>query len=238
MDLKERLEKIQQRNLRVKHKKYATWPIEKKIEVVTQWLVLGNLRQVSAVSGVSYDLVRQWRGEAWWAELEAEIRQSQSIEMDTKLSKIVEKSLEATLDRVENGDFIYDQKSGQIRRKPASLRDVHSVAKDLLDRREILRKGVQDRNEGPKVSIEEHLKMLATQMSQWFEPKKQPRVIDAEDVTPKGEEDAISEEWEEGLQEGASLGTQEEAESCEGSSGAECSSERNDGQGGGSEGRR
>lgn len=200
MDIKERLEKISQRNLQKKHKRNTNWPIEKKVEVVTQWLVLGNLKQVAAISGVSYDLVRQWRTQTWWPELEAEIRQSQNIEMDTKLSKIVEKSLEATLDRVENGDFIYDQKSGEIRRKPAALRDVHRVAVDLLDRREVLRKGAEDRNEGTKVSMEEQLKVIATQFAQWFEPKKQP-------LPMLGEvEDAIPKEREEGLQEGAGVG--------------------------------
>lgn len=238
MDLKERLDKITQRNLKVKHKRNASWPLEKKIEVVTQYLVLGNLRQVSAVSGVSYDLVRQWKTQAWWPEIEAEIRNSQNIEMDTKLSKIVEKSLETVQDRVENGDFIYDQKSGQVRRKPVALRDVHRVAVDLMDRREVLRKGATDRNEGSKVSVEEHLKMLATQMSQWFEPKKKPMVIDAEDVTPKGEEDAISEEWEEGLQEGAGVGETSATGEGEGAWGEECGEEDDGGQRFSPEGRR
>jgi hypothetical protein len=210
MDIQERLKKITKRNRNINHKEKGHWPIEKKIEVVTQWLVLGNLRQTAALSGVSYNLVRKWRGEQWWLELESEIRQTQNIQMDTKLSTIVEKSLEATLDRVENGDFIYDQKSGEIRRKPAALRDVHRVAVDLLDRREVLRKGADDRNEGTQVSVQEHLKMLATQMSQWFEPKKQP-------LPMLGEvEDAIYEEREEGLQAGASVGTQEEAGEGEG----------------------
>lgn len=210
-DLKERLEKITQRNLKIKHKKNHSWPLEKKIEVVSNWLVLGSLKQASAVCGVNYDLVRQWKGQPWWLELEHEIRQSQNLQTDTKLTKIIEKSLEATLDRVENGDFIYDQKSGEIRRKPANLRDVQRVAVDLIDRREVLRKATEDRNEGPKVSVEEHLKMLANQMAQWFEPKKQTPITILEEV-----EDAVYEEREAGLQTGTSVGTQEEAGEGEG----------------------
>lgn len=183
MDIHERLAAITKRNKKKTHKKYQVWPIEKKVEVVTQWLVLGNLKQTAAISGVSYDLVREWKTQPWWGEFEAEIRQSQNIQTDTKLSKIVEKSLEATLDRVENGDFIYDQKSGQIRRKPAALKDVHRVAVDMIDRRERLREGADNRNEGPKISVEEHLKMLANQMAQWFEPKKKPIILEeAEDA--------------------------------------------------------
>jgi hypothetical protein len=204
MDIQKRLDNISARNLKKKHKKHSNYPIEKKIEVITQWLVLGNLKQVSALTGVSYDLIRHWRGEQWWPELEAEIRQAQNIEMDTKLSKIVEKSLAAVDDRVENGDFIYDQKSGKVVRKPVALRDVHRVAVDLIDRQEVLRKGQKDRGEVSKVSVDEHLKMLANQMAQWFEPKKAPVVL--EEV-----EDAIYEEREAGLQTGTRMGTQEEA---------------------------
>lgn len=229
MDIHERLAAITKRNRKKTHKKYQVWPIEKKIEVVTQWLVLGNLKQTAAISGVGYEVVREWKTQPWWGEFEAEIRQSQNIQTDTKLSKIVEKSLEATLDRVENGDFIYDQKSGQIRRKPAALKDVHRVAVDMIDRRERLREGADNRNEGPKVSVEEHLKMLANQMAQWFEPKKQPVIIE-EDI-----EDAIPKEREEGLQEGTSMGTCEEAGEGEGEGSEELGPEDGSGSGTGPE---
>lgn len=205
MDVKERLEKIKQRNLKVKHRKFATWPFEKKIEVVSQYLLLGNMKQVAACTGVSHDLIRQWKGQPWWSELEAEIRTSQNIEMDTKLSKIVDKALDAALDRVENGDFIYDQKSGQIRRKPAALRDVHRVAVDMLGKRELLRDGAKDRNETTKISTEEQLKLLAQEFAKWV-GKDKPPVIDLVEV-----EDAVYEERKEGLQEGTGVGTHEEA---------------------------
>jgi hypothetical protein len=180
MDFKERLEKVTQRNLKVKHVKNYNWPMEKKIEVVSQFLVLGNMKLVSAMTGVSHDLIRQWKMKPWWKELEAEIRQTQNIEMDTKLSKIVDKSLDAVLDRVENGDFIYDQKSGEIRRRPAALRDIHRVSVDMIDRRELLRGNSVNRNEQTQVSVAEQLKLLAQEFAKW-QPKPK-ETIDVEMV--------------------------------------------------------
>lgn len=222
MDFKERLEKISQKNRKVKHTKNQIWPIEKRIEVVGQFLILGNMRLVSATTGVAYDLVRKWKGQPWWPELVAEIRATQNIEMDTKLSKIVEKSLEATLDRVEHGDFIYDQKSGEVRRKPAALRDIHRVSVDLLGKREQLREGAETRREDAQVTIKEHLKLLADEMAKWFEPKKKQEVIELEEI-----EDAIYEERETRLQTGTPVGTQEEAGESQGTSGTERSPEGN-----------
>jgi transposase-like protein len=188
---KERLEKIKMRNLTVPHRKHTNWPIEKKIEVVSQYLVLGNMKMVAAVTGVKHDLIRQWKGQPWWKELEAEIRQTQNIEMDTKLSKIVDKSLDAVLDRVENGDFFYDQKAGQIKRKPVNLRDLSRVSVDTLSKRELLRKGSEDRNEGTQISVAEQLKMLATEFSKW---QKQQAIdtpmVEVVDVEPKEPTDA------------------------------------------------
>jgi transposase-like protein len=236
VDLKQRLALITKRNKKAKpHEPQKKWSMEKKIEVVGQYLVIGNMRQVAAITGVPWHTVRKWKTEPQWLEIEAELRTTQNIEMDTKLSKIVEKSLDATLDRVENGDFIYDQKSGELRRKPAALRDVHRVAVDTLTKRELLRGNATERKETSQISIQEQLKMLAMEMAKWSEkPKKE--VIELEEVedveyrdTPtdsssdeeEGTNRAIYEERQTGLQEGASVGTHEETESSSRASGQE-----------------
>lgn len=178
-DFKERLKKITARNLKVKHVRNKSWPIEKKIEVVSQFLVLGNMKLVAATTGVSHDLIRQWKTQPWWADLEAEIRQTQNIEMDTKLSRIVDKSLDAVLDRVENGDFFFDQKDQQVKRKPVALRDVARVSVDILSKRELLRGNATERKETTQIAVGEQLKMLAAEFAKWQQPK-QVEVIDVE----------------------------------------------------------
>jgi len=197
MNFNDRLKKISENNKLVKHKDGQVWPIEKRLEVVHQFLILGNLKLVAAVTGVDYQLVRKWKTQAWWPELIAEVRATQNIEMDTKLSDIVEKTLHAVHDRVVNGDYFYNQKTGAIERRPAPLRDIHRVAVDLLSKREMLR----DKDKGTvesSMSIDEHLKMLASNMAQWFEKEsKRPPTITLEEV-----EDAVYEERETGLQDG------------------------------------
>jgi hypothetical protein len=184
------------------------------------------MKMVSAVTGVDHQLIRQWKGQPWWRELEAEIRQTQNIEMDTKLSKIVDKSLDAVLDRVENGDFIYDQKSGQIKRRPAALRDIHRVSVDMLDKRELLRGGASERKENTQISVVEQLKILAAEFAKWQTKPKETIDVEAVEVIETSGEviDAVHEERETGLQDGErevqlSPGSGEEED------GAECSPE-------------
>lgn len=197
-EFKDRLKKITLRNKNAVHRPYTTWPIEKRVEVVSQFLVLGNLKMVSAITGVSYELVREWKTQPWWKELESEIRQTQNIEMDTKLSKIVDKSLDAVLDRVENGEFFYDQKAGKIKRKPASLRDVARVSVDMISKRELIRHGVEDRKETTQIAVAEQLKLLASEFSRWNNKLKSPIDVEVTDVTIK--EDNVSDKSDLGVQ--------------------------------------
>ena len=48
-------------------------------------------------------------------------------ELDAKTSKIVDKALDQIMDRLENGDHIYDQKTGRIRRAPVKLRELNAT---------------------------------------------------------------------------------------------------------------
>lgn len=192
----ERLLQISERNQQKPVRDGRGYTIEKKLEVVGQWLLLGNMKLVAGMTGVDYDLIRKWKGQPWWPEMVKELRATQNIEMDTKLSDVIQKSLDATYDRIVNGDFIYDQKTGKILRKPVNMRDAARVASDLLSRRELLRDKFEAKGEDKALSVEEHLKMLANNMSKWFESKNQP-IIELEEV-----EDAVYAERETGLQEG------------------------------------
>lgn len=199
-DFKSRLAKITARNKKIGHKPNTTWPQAKRLEVVSQFLILGNMRMVSAITGVSYDLVREWKQQPWWKEMEAEIRTTQNIEMDTKLSKIVDKSLDATLDRIENGEHYIDNKTGDLKRRPVALRDVARVSVDMLSKRELIRGNATERKESTQMPIADQLALLAKEFAKW--QQKPQDVIDVEMVEVI--EDAVYDEREEGLQEGSS----------------------------------
>ena len=183
-EFKQRLEKITLKNLKKTHDRNKHWPIEKKIEAVSQWLVLGNLRMVAASIGVSYELIRQWKIQPWWNELVDEIRTTEQLELDTKLSKIAHRSLDVVVDRLENGDFIYDQKTGEIKRKPVNMKDAAKVSTDVLTKRELLRGNATSRAETTQVSIQEQLALLAQEFAKMQIAKKDKPIelVEVEDA--------------------------------------------------------
>lgn len=164
-------EALKDKNLRlskvnIPHAKNATWPVEKKIEAVTTYLALGNLRQVAAVTGVSHGMIKQWRIAPWWKELEAEIIASRRIASGNKLSKIVDKSLDVIDDRLDNGDFVYNSKSGEVHRKPVTLRDATTAANALMQRAAIIEKLNKDEAVvDATITIQEQLVSLAAEFA-------------------------------------------------------------------------
>lgn len=211
--------------INIPHAKNATWPVEKKIEAVTTYLVLGSLRQVSAVTGVSYGMIKQWRIQPWWKEVEAEIIASRRIASANKLSKIVDKSLDVIDDRLDNGDFVYNSKSGELGRKPVSLRDATSAANALMQRAAIIEKLNKDEQVVEATqSIQEQLKSLAVEfakMNKRDNSKAETIEFQENDVE---NDNALHEEWQEGLQEGSGE-VHLETRSGEEEDGAECSPE-------------
>ena len=173
------------------------WPDKKKIEVVTTWLALGKVPMVEGVTGVPQATIRQWKMQPWWKEMVDQIQTESNQELDTKLSKIIERSLDAVNERIEGGEFILDSRTGQVKRIPVKMKDVHRVAVDLLDKRDLLRgRPAQEKAELQNKDI---LKKLADQFADWVKLNmKQPKVIDIEGEVV----DAVYDERSQGLSAG------------------------------------
>lgn len=109
-----------------------------KMDLVKSFLVTGNLMASAASLNIPYVTAKHWKKSEWWQELTSDLKTEDRVVLSDKLKKIVNKSLAITEDRLENGDFIYDQKTGEMIRKPVSMKDAHKVTVDLIDRRQVL----------------------------------------------------------------------------------------------------
>lgn len=115
------------------------WKEAKRIEAVTLWLSTGSLSETGRLLGIPYKTLEGWKSQDWWKELVAKIQSEQDQQLDAKTSKIIDKALAGLLDRIENGEYIYDQKTGKTKQMPAKLRDLNFAFNTLLDKRQLLR---------------------------------------------------------------------------------------------------
>ena len=116
------------------------WKETKRIEAVTTYLSTGNLTETGRLTGVPLKTMEQWKTSDWWKEMEKKIRSDEEQHLDAKLTKIIDKTLEKLVDSIENGEHIYDQRTGQIKRMPAKMRDLNNAFNTILDKRQLIRR--------------------------------------------------------------------------------------------------
>lgn len=181
-----------------------------KLEVVTSYLALGNLALVSRLYSIPEITLRVWKASTWWKELIEELKLQDKIQLSARMRKLVEASQTIVAQRLESGDPIMNQKTGEIVYKPVTMKDAHKVAVDLIDRQKDLDKLTADnditdeRNDDKLERLAERFADMATKSIEKHINRR--RTVDAEEV-----EDALSKERQARLQTGTSVGTYEEA---------------------------
>ena len=116
------------------------WSEKKKLEACTLWCAGMGLTQLAIEINVPLATIKLWRASKWWEELSRDIRSDESQKMDAQLTKILDKSLTEIMDRLEQGEYVYDQKTGKIKRAPVKLRDATVAFNSLMDKRQLIRK--------------------------------------------------------------------------------------------------
>jgi Glu-tRNA(Gln) amidotransferase subunit E-like FAD-binding protein len=179
---------------------HAHWSDRQKIEAVTTYLMLGSIPLVAATLKIPEETLWRWKRTDWWHETITEVKSEESLVLSTKIKKIVDKSWEVVADRMENGDFVYNQKTGELIRKPVSMRDASKVAIDSSNLREKL--NMTGNFTVANEQIEEKLGKLAKAFQDLA--KGIVRTQDVETIEYTEVDDAVHDQWEEGLQTGES----------------------------------
>ena len=116
------------------------WSDKLKNEAVCLHVAGLPLSQIAVQLNVPHETIRTWRRQSWWNDISADIRSEDTQKLDAKLTKILDASLEKILDRLENGEYIYDQKTGRIKQMPIKLRDATVAFNTVMDKRQLIRR--------------------------------------------------------------------------------------------------
>jgi methionyl-tRNA formyltransferase len=141
-------------------------------------LIVGNIPVVAASLNIPLPTLKQWRYSKWWDEICQELRTEKTLQLSNKLKTIAEKALDITLDRLENGDWIYDQKTGELRRKPVVMRDAMQVANSYLDKH--IKLDEKPAQEKAQQQVQDRLLALAEAFTKMANKTKKIEVIDVE----------------------------------------------------------
>lgn len=163
------------------------WSDKQKLEAVHSYLALGNLSLVGRVLGIPEITLRVWKASEWWKKAVEEVKLQDKIELSNRMKKLVDAAQTITMRRLETGDPVLNQKTGQIVMKPVSMKDAHRVAVDLIDRQKDIDKmllGVEEpseqREDNKLEQLAERFAEMATKSIQKSIDKK--RTVDVTDI--------------------------------------------------------
>lgn len=113
---------------------------EEKINCVALYATCGSMLQVSKYTGVDYDLIRAWKCRApWWQDTIQKIRLKQQDRLDASMTAIIDSTMKGLADRVEDGEYIQNPKTGEIARVPMKSRDLAILTGIIFDKRALIR---------------------------------------------------------------------------------------------------
>lgn len=158
----------------------AHWSPAQKEVAVAKWLILGNLMEVQRQTQIPEITLRKWKAQDWWSEKEKELRKQANTELEGKLGKVLDKSLEQTMDRLEHGDIFYNQRTGKFERVPVKANVVNQISKTMLDKKFILQQ-INAKSDNTEEAIADRLESLKKEFLSFAKRKSMENVID---VTP------------------------------------------------------
>lgn len=141
-----------------------------KMNAACVFAVSGNSRRVAEITRIPEATIRCWKNQEWWHEVQSAIVREQDEELDVKLTKLVDKAVDAVNERLDNGDYVYNAKADKLVRKPVGAKDLAIVTAITVDKRQLLRGQPTSRIE--KVSTDERLLKLAKQFKEFTQAKE------------------------------------------------------------------
>ena len=150
------------------------WNDKKRLEVVTTYLASGSYTETAKMCNVPLPTIRKWRESPWWKDLIEEIQGGEGQKQDNKMTRLIDKALDSILERIEEGDYQYDQKTGRLVKVPLKARDLERVASGLFDKRQLIRKKptnikISEQNQ------QDRLLKLAEQFAEFASGKKKEK---------------------------------------------------------------
>lgn len=169
-----------------KQKNHQNYPEATKLLALKTYMATGSYRTAGIVANVPSEVLNSWRNCVWWMEGKDAIEHEEDVVITNKMKTMVDLAMAATQDRLENGEWVMDNKNGELKRKPVAIKDSHKVGMDLLKTRREIR-NAPSRNSANQEGTEDKLIRLAERFAEIAQKRFQTVEADITDITPNEE---------------------------------------------------
>lgn len=139
--------------------------LEQKTDACALYCVYGDVDQVSEMTGIDTKFLRQWRDEPWWSEIQKKVFIEQNEKLASRISGVLDRSLDHLVDRLDNGDYLWDVRKSKLVRKPVDTKVLSNLFNNLITRRQLIRG--EPTSITTQVAVDDRLKLLAAQFQKF-----------------------------------------------------------------------
>lgn len=160
------------------------FPDEKKLEAASIYAVTGSVHKAAELTGVPLHTIKYWRQTDEFKALLNEVWTENNEKIDARFTAIIEKSLEAIIDRLDNGDHRLTAK-GTVVRVPIGAKELSLVQAINVDKRQLLRGLPTSRSENAEAGTTktvDRLEKLAETFENLARIGRRPTVVDVSDA--------------------------------------------------------
>lgn len=163
---------------------------KEKLNAVCTYAVTGNSRRCAEIVKIPEGTIRAWKDTQWWSEAMSRVVAEKDESLTFELAALVDKAVKEVNDRLDNGNYIYDTKRGEMKRKPIDAKELAIVTAIAIDKQQLLRGKPTNRTES--ISQSERLKDLQDQFRQFTKAKtidQEVEIVEAEIVEEEDDEE-------------------------------------------------
>ena len=139
--------------------------LEQKTDACALYCVYGDVDQVSELTGIDPKFIRQWKDEPWWSEIQKKVFVEQNEKLASRISGVLDRSLDHLVDRLDNGDYLWDVRKSKLVRKPVDTKVLSNLFNNLITRRQLIRG--EPTSITTQVAVDDRLKLLAAQFEKF-----------------------------------------------------------------------
>jgi hypothetical protein len=111
--------------------------MERRRQIVWDYMIEGNASKVARMHNIDGTTIGKWKKRDWWEDLMQEAHDLYEQQLRARMNKVIDKALEKTEERLENGDVIFDAKRGELVAVPVKAKDAATIAGIQYDKRRL-----------------------------------------------------------------------------------------------------
>lgn len=151
---------------------------KKRLEATSLYAATGSFVLAAEKSGVDEKIIRKWSKEPWFIEVLHDFRSENLSKLDAAFTDIIDRAAVELKDRLENGDWFSNPKTGQLTRRPVSMRDLAIVQAINVDKRQLIRGEPTSRPDQTAGATVKVLETLAEKFTEIVNKKRAPVLIE------------------------------------------------------------